>query len=85
MAEEADLILAMEALHIDEIEAICPELEKPVHTLKGYASYVDGFPGDEDYDIHDPFGQPMDEYLEVAEELRQTIEKLLVRLDEEEF
>lgn len=83
IAEEADLILTMESQHLDELEAICPEAQSKAHTLKGYAAYVDGFPGDEEYDILDPFRQPLEVYREVAQEIKEAIEKLLVRLDTE--
>ncbi len=83
LAEEADLILTMEAQHLDELEAICPEAQEKAHTLKGYAAHVDGFPGDNEYDIEDPFRQPLEVYREVAQEIRSAIVKVLERLDTE--
>ena len=84
LAEKADLILTMEAQHIDEVEALCPEARDKAHTLKGYAAGVDGFPGDEEYDIQDPFREPLDVYIETAEEIRDAVERVLQRLEKEE-
>ena len=81
IAEEADLILVMEAHHIDELEAICPDAQEKCHTLKGYAANLDGYPGDGEYDIEDPFRQPLEVYREVAEQIKEAIEGLLVRLE----
>ena len=81
IAEEADLILTMEAQHIDELLAICPEAQDKTHTLKGYAAGVDGFPGDEEYDIDDPFRQPLEVYQEVAGEIHEAVKQVIERLD----
>ena len=48
IAEDADLILTMDAQHMDELEAICPDAADTAHTLKGYVAHVDGFPGMKD-------------------------------------
>lgn len=84
LAEEADIILTMEAQHLDELEALCPDAQDKAHTLKGYVSHVDGFPGDEDYDIEDPFRQDDEVYLETAQELQACIKLLLERFAAED-
>ncbi|OQB23637.1 MAG: Low molecular weight protein-tyrosine-phosphatase YwlE [Firmicutes bacterium ADurb.Bin182] len=81
IAKEADLILTMEAHHLDELEAICPEAYEKAHTLKGYAMGVEGFPGDCEYDIQDPFRKPLEVYIEAAEQIKACIIKLLERLE----
>ena len=83
LAEDADLILTMDAQHLEELEALCPEAYEKAHTLKGYASHVDGFPGDEEYDIADPFREPYEVYVEVLDEIIESVKKLLARLSEE--
>lgn len=83
LADEADLILTMDEQHIEEVMAICPESAHKVHTLKGYAAHVDGFPGDGEYDIEDPFRQPLEVYVEVLDEIKAAILQLLVRLNKE--
>lgn len=83
MAGEADLILTMDEQHIEEVMAICPEAGDKVHTLKGYAAHVDGFPGDGEYDIEDPFRQPLEVYVEVLDEIQAAVHRLLDRMDQE--
>lgn len=83
LAEEADLILAMQEQHLEEISALCPEAENKAHTLKGYAHYIDGYTGSEEYDIEDPFCQPFEEYYECGLDIKQQIELLLGRLEKE--
>lgn len=83
IAKNADIILTMEAQHIDELEAICPEAQEKTHTLKGYAAGVDGYPGDDEYDIQDPFRQPLEVYKDTAAEIREAVEKVLLRLETE--
>ncbi len=82
IAEDADLILTMEAQHIDELAAICPEAEDKAHTLRGFALGVDGFPGDNEFDIEDPFRQGIDVYREVAEEITTSLKRVISRLDD---
>ncbi len=83
IAREADLILTMESQHLDELVALCPGAQDKAHTLKGFAAGVNGFPGDFVYDIEDPFRQPLAVYLEVAQEIRDAVNKALNRLDRE--
>lgn len=83
LAVEADLILAMQELHLEEIEAIAPEAAEVSHTLKGYAHGVEELAGDESNDIMDPFREPLDVYIECAQEIKENIELLLDRLDRE--
>ncbi len=82
LALEADLILTMEAQHLDELMAICPEAQDKAHTLKGYAAGIEGYPGDLEYDIDDPFRQPMEVYEEVAEEIYTAVKKVVLRLEQ---
>lgn len=81
IAEKADLILTMEAQHLDELLAICPEAQDKAHTLKGYADGVDGYPGDDEFDIHDPFRQPLEVYQSVAEEILEAVKKVISTLE----
>ena len=83
MAEGADLILAMQEQHLEEILALAPEAEDRTHTLKGYAAGVDGFTGSEEYDIEDPFREPLEVYREVAQTLRESIGKAMQRMERE--
>ena len=83
LADEADLILAMQEQHLEEIEALAPGAEQKAHTLKGFVEGVYGFTGGEDYDIEDPYREPLEVYEEVAAELKQLIDRVLEILEEE--
>lgn len=83
LAEEADLILCMQEQHLEEIEALAPGAEKKAHTLKGYAQGVYGYTGGEDYDIEDPYREPLEVYEEVAAELKQLIDRVIEKLEQE--
>lgn len=81
LVDEADLILAMETHHLDELNAIFPEAEDKTHTLKGYAVNSDGFPGDGgEFNIYDPYKQPLEDYIECAYEIKQAIRGFISRI-----
>lgn len=83
LADWADVILTMESNHIDELLAMAPEAEEKIHTLIGYVTGVHGFPGEEGFDIKDPFKEPKEEYMECAAQLKEIIEKLVEKLEKE--
>ena len=83
LVDWADLILAMEAGHIEHMEAMFPEAEPKMHTIIGYAEGVPGFPGDSGYDIEDPYGEPIEEYRSCAQQLREYIKKIVARMEKE--
>lgn len=82
-ADGADLILAMQEQHLKEIAALAPNAEEKASTLKGYANGKDGYTGGGEYDIKDPFRQPIEVYEEAAEEIRQLILKAMDRMEDE--
>ena len=73
----------MEPNHIDELFAMAPEAEDKIHTLIGYATGVNGFPGEEGFDIKDPYKESREEYEECAVQLKEVIGKLVERLERE--
>lgn len=75
----ADIVLTMESGHIEELEAMFPRHEEKVHTLIGYANGISGFPGSEGFDVADPYGEPLEEYVECALQLKGLIDKLVKR------
>ena len=81
IAEWADLILTMEARHIEELEAMSPKTEHKMHTLLGWLNGVEGFPGDDNYNIYDPYKEPLEEYRECAIEIKSAIIKLIKKLE----
>ncbi len=85
LVDEADLILTMETHHLEELNAIYPEAEDKTHTLKGYIVHADGFPGDGgEFNITDPFRQPLEDYIECAGEIKQALLGLVSRIGREE-
>jgi protein-tyrosine phosphatase len=84
LAEWADIILAMEAKHIEEMEAMAPDEEQKMHTLLGYAQGVDGYPGEAGYDIMDPYKEDKDVYREARDQITQAIDKVLLRISNEQ-
>ena len=65
--EEADLILAMASEHAEAIETLLPQYMPKIHLL----SEMEG----RHYDIPDPGGGPLYEYLQCADELEDLIER----------
>jgi len=83
LAQWADIILAMEARHIEEMVAMAPDQEDKMHTLLGYAAGVDGYPGESGYDIMDPYRQPVDEYRLARDQIKQAVARAFDRMEKE--
>lgn len=81
LAEWADLILAMEARHIEELTAMAPKEEEKMHTLLGWVNGIKGFPGDGSYDVYDPYKEPVEEYRKCAFELKNAVAKVVKILE----
>ena len=79
----ADIILAMEAKHIEEMAAMAPDQEDKMHTLLGYAAGIDGYPGESGYDITDPYKEPIEEYRAARDQITGAVNKAFSRLSEE--
>jgi protein-tyrosine-phosphatase len=79
LAEWADIILAMEAKHIEQMEAMAPDEEHKMHTLLGYAQGIEGYPGDTGYDITDPYKEDIEVYREARDQIAAAIDKALQR------
>ncbi len=73
----ADLILTMESMHIDHIEAMFPDTEGKIHTLVAYAYDSEDL---DDYDIPDPYDEDLQEYEDCVQRLKQVITKAVDRL-----
>ncbi len=80
LAEWADVILAMEAGHIEAMEAMAPDEEEKMHTLLGYAARVDGYPGETGFDIMDPYQEDIQEYRAARDQISEVVNKALERL-----
>ena len=83
LAEWADLILVMEAAQFEQVEAMFPQVEPKLHTLMGYARGEMGFPGEEGYNIEDPYGDDLEEYTSCALQLKELVDLLVQRLEQE--
>lgn len=81
LIDEADLVLTMQAQHLEEVCALSPEAEGKAHTLKGYADGQDGYIAGEEYDISDPFRGPLELYVQCAQEIRQALAQVTRRLE----
>jgi protein-tyrosine-phosphatase len=84
LAHWADIILAMEAKHIEEMEAMAPDHEDKMHTLLGFAAGVDGYPGESGFDVMDPYREPVDEYRDARDQIADAVKKVLKRLETEQ-
>ncbi len=77
----ADLILAMEKSHCQEVLRLCPEAENKVYLLKKFP--VSGCNGE---GVNDPIGGSLDMYnhtfLEIGEELGRILPEILEKVDE---
>jgi len=83
LAEWADVILSMEAKHIEEMEAMAPEEENKMHTLLGYAQGIHGYPGEAGYDITDPYKEDIEAYREARDQIADAVSRVLLKLSED--
>jgi protein-tyrosine phosphatase len=74
MLEETNLILTMTLLHKFKILSMSDEVSGKVYTLKEYVN------NDNNNDILDPFGMPLDEYDKCAKEIYEELLKLKEKL-----
>ena len=75
MIKKADLILAMEPVHKDEILALVPEAGSKTYLLKEYGGSSTFNP--KGFSIHDPIGKPIDEYRITRDEIKTEIERFV--------
>jgi protein-tyrosine phosphatase len=81
LAQWADIILAMEAKHIEEMQAMAPDEEDKMHTILGFAAGIEGYPGETGYDITDPYRDPIEDYRETRDQIAAAVEQVLMKLD----
>jgi protein-tyrosine phosphatase len=78
MVLEARLVLTMSARQLDFIRVLAPEAAERVHTLRAYATR-----GVQTADVRDPFGGELEGYRRTRDELRELVERSLLRWFEE--
>lgn len=69
-----DIILCATLNHKRNVILMYPELKDKVFTMKEYAGYKDN-----DLDIQDPWGYGLDVYKSCAKEIKECIEKILLK------
>ncbi|MBM7615114.1 low molecular weight protein arginine phosphatase [Alkaliphilus hydrothermalis] len=80
LVEEADLILTMTMNHKRALLYMLPDAEEKVFTLKEFTEEEIPIDMRASLDISDPFGQPVEVYRNCAEEIKECLLKLLVKL-----
>jgi protein-tyrosine-phosphatase len=80
MIRNAQLILVMEQLHLEEILRRVPDAQGKVHLLKRYGMEETQAGGDPNPDIADPIGKPMEVYEVCFATIREAIERVAKRL-----
>jgi len=83
LGEWADLILTMEARHIEQLKAMAHETADKTHTLIGWGKGISGFPGDFGYDILDPYREPIKKYRECVKQLQSAVKNAVDKLAKE--
>ena len=80
MIEEADLILAMEPLHVEEIVRRASSAKEKAHLLKIYG--LSSPPsGEGRIGIPDPIGKPLEVYEVCFMEIREAVERVIKTLE----
>ena len=67
-----DLVLTMESFHKEALQVEFPEFAEKVYMLSEMIG--------EEWDIKDPVGQPLDDYLDTAELIDRTLEQGMERI-----
>ncbi len=75
MAEEADLIFAMEAFQVDEIIRRIPSARDKVHLLKAYG--LQAREEGANPNIPDPIGKPLEVYEICFADIREAVERIV--------
>lgn len=84
LVQEADLILVMTTNHKSYILDWVPEAAPKVFLLKEFALGQLEQRNTSNYSIGDPFGQPVEVYRDVAEELKELVTLALIRISRQE-
>ena len=86
LVKKADLILVMSNTHKDYIKTKFTFAQDKIYLLKEFAQ-IDEFKStrstDENYEVVDPLGRPIEFYRIVARELKENLEKILDKILEE--
>jgi protein-tyrosine-phosphatase len=72
LIKKADIILAMQSLHKEEVIRLVPEAASKTYLLKEYGSA--GRTGD--INVPDPIGRPLDDYRKCLETIKKETERI---------
>lgn len=76
----ADLILAMEAHHIEDMKAITSGYAFKMHTMLGYAAGIEGNPKSSMYNIADPYAMSIEFYRKTRDQIANALKEILNRI-----
>jgi protein-tyrosine-phosphatase len=86
LVEKANLILVMSNTHKDYILRKFPFAQDKIYLLKEFAQigeFKSKRKTDENYEVVDPLGRPIEFYRIIARELKENLEKILDKILEE--
>ena len=83
MIDEADIILAMSASHINSVCRREPSARRKITTLKAFANNISTEEAGAKYDIADPYCQSPEVYALVAQEIDFAVSAVVARLERE--
>jgi protein-tyrosine-phosphatase len=72
LIKKADIILVMQSLHKEEVVKLVPEAASKTYLLKEYGRSG----GQEDINVPDPIGRPLDDYRRCLEIIKKEIERI---------
>ena len=81
LAEKFDILLAVDSIVYEQMEAIAPDEVSKMHTFIGFADGADGEQRDEKYAVLDPYDEDMDVYRESAQQIKAACERIVARLE----
>ncbi len=80
--KEMDVILCATNSHKQNVKYLYPELKEKIYTMKEYAGLAKN---GKDLDIQDPWGYDRNVYQHCAEEIQESLEKIIEKIKKEEF
>ena len=83
LAEKFDILLAVDSIVFEQMEAIAPDEEAKMHTYIGFSEGMDGEQTDEKYAVIDPFDDDIDRYRESAQQMKEAAERIVSRIERE--
>lgn len=77
LIKNSDLILVMEKMHADAVANMAPEAVPKTFLLKEFGGRIDD---QNDTDVRDPIGMPLDEYRDCLDTVKRHIERIAKKL-----